>query len=178
MTPWRNRSNASAASIPAPASDKGAAAGLMAIAGRDLIDGMKIAAGCLVRARFRDGSRFLLVHPSGSYNRRAPWSIPKGELEPGESPEECAIRETREETGIACRILSALGDMTYKKSHKRIIAFLAEPDAALPGPVLEPASWEVDRVEFLSEDEARQRIHPDQLVFIERAAQDPPAPPA
>jgi 8-oxo-dGTP diphosphatase len=132
---------------------------------------MKTTAGCLIRATFPDGLRFLLVHPSGNYNRHAPWSIPKGELEPGESPEDCALRETREETGLECRILAPLGETTYKKSRKRILAFLAEPVAAVPGPVLEPASWEVDRVEFLTEEDARAKIHPDQLVFIERAAE-------
>jgi 8-oxo-dGTP diphosphatase len=130
---------------------------------------MKTAAGCLVRAPFPDGPRLLLVHPSGGYNRRAPWSIPKGEIEPGERPEDCALRETREETGLECRIVAPLGETTYKKSRKRILAFLAEPTSAVTGPVLEPASWEVDRVDFLTEDEARARIHPDQLVFIERA---------
>ena len=130
---------------------------------------MKTAAGCLVRAPFPDGVRILLVHPSGSYNRRAPWSIPKGELEPREEPEDCALRETREETGLECRIVASLGEAVYRKSRKRILAFLAEPTGTVPGPVLEPTSWEVDRVEFLTDEEARARIHPDQLVFIERA---------
>jgi 8-oxo-dGTP diphosphatase len=130
---------------------------------------VKTAAGCLVCALFPDGPRILLVHPSGGYNRRAPWSIPKGELEPGERPEDCAIRETREETGLECRIAAPLGETTYKKSRKRIVAFLAEPAGPVPGPVLEPASWEVDRAEFLTEEEARARIHPDQVVFIDRA---------
>jgi len=130
---------------------------------------MKTSAGCLVRAKFADGARYLLVHPSGNYNRRAPWSIPKGLLEPGESPEDCAARETREETGIQCRILGALGEAVLQKSRKRILGFLAEAVTPPENPRLEPASWEVDRVEFLSADEARSRIHPDQAVFIDRA---------
>ena len=130
----------------------------------------KTSAGCLVRAKFADGVRYLLVHPSGGYNRRAPWSIPKGLVEPGESPEDCAVRETREETGLACRIVAALGETVLQKSRKRILGFLAEAAEAPPDPRLEPASWEVDRVEFLSADEARSRIHPDQAVFLDRAA--------
>ena len=130
---------------------------------------MKTSAGCLVRAVFPDGPRFLLVHPSGNYNRRSPWSIPKGELEPGEDPQACALRETREETGIECSIVRPLGEITYKKSRKKVVAFLAEPMAPPPSAVLEPASWEVDRVELLSEAEAREKIHPDQAAFIDRA---------
>ena len=131
---------------------------------------MKTSAGCLVRARFPDGHRFLLVHPSGNYNRRAPWSLPKGELEEGEDPEACALRETREETGLDCRVLRPLGEVVYSRSSKRILAFLAEPSGPVEGSVLTPASWEVDRVEFLTETEARRQIHRDQLAFIDRAA--------
>ena len=54
---------------------------------------MKVSAGCLVRADFPDGARYLLVHPSGNYNRKAPWSIPKGEFEPDEDPMAAALRE-------------------------------------------------------------------------------------
>ena len=99
---------------------------------------MKTSAGCLVRASFQDGVRYLLVHPSGNYNRRAPWSIPKGLLEPGESPEDCAARETREETGIECRIVGALGETVLQKSRKRILGFLAEAVAPPEDPRLEP----------------------------------------
>jgi 8-oxo-dGTP diphosphatase len=131
---------------------------------------MKVSAGCLVRAVFPDGVRFLLVHPSGNYNRRAPWSLPKGELSPGESPEDCARRETLEESGIACKILRPLGEAVYKSKQKKIQAFLAEPLEPPASTVLKPASWEVDRVEFLTEAEARQKIHPDQAVFLDQAA--------
>lgn len=130
---------------------------------------MKTSAGCLVRAVFQDGPRFLLVHPSGNYNRHAPWSIPKGELEPGEEAEACALRETREETGVECRIVRPLGEVTYAKSRKKVVAFLAEPISPFASAVIKPASWEVDRVELLTEAEARERIHPDQAALIDRA---------
>ncbi|HVU84160.1 MAG TPA: NUDIX domain-containing protein, partial [Puia sp.] len=32
--------------------------------------------------------------------RRNKWDLPKGKIDPGESPEECALREVKEETGI------------------------------------------------------------------------------
>ena len=132
---------------------------------------MKTSAGCLVRASFPDGLRFLLVHPSGNYNRRAPWSIPKGELDPGESLEDCAVRETREETGLESRILAPLGEVVYGKSRKRVVAFLAEVLSATQDTVLPCGSWEVDRVEFLTLDDARARIHPDQAPLLDRAVE-------
>lgn len=130
------------------------------------------AAGCLVHARFADGERFLVVHPSGRYNRRSPWSIPKGLLEPGEDAEQAALRETEEETGILCRIVSPLGEIRYQKSRKIVVAFLAEPVTPPPSAILEPADWEIDRAEFLPAIEARARLHPDQQVFIDRALEE------
>jgi 8-oxo-dGTP pyrophosphatase MutT (NUDIX family) len=41
------------------------------------------------------------------------WTIPKGHLEDGESSEEAARREVREETGVDAEIESKLGDVTY-----------------------------------------------------------------
>ncbi len=132
----------------------------------------KVAAGCLVRFRFDgpDGEcRYLIVHPSGRYNRNRPYSIPKGLLEKGEQPEEAALRETREETGLACRIVAPLGEIQYRKSRKTVIAYLAEPVDRPPSTELEPGDWEIDRAEFLPADEARRKLHPDQQAFIDRA---------
>lgn len=135
----------------------------------------KIAAGCLVRARFAGEWRYLIVHPSGSYNRRAPYSIPKGLLEAGESAEDTALRETREETGLDCRIVGSLGEISYVKSRKRVLAFLAEPLEPPAATVLPPGDWEIDRAEFHPAEEARARLHPDQQPFIDRAlALEPP----
>lgn len=129
----------------------------------------QVSAGCLVRAAFGGVTRYLVVHPSGNYNRRAPYSIPKGLVAPGESAEEAALRETREETGLPCRIVAALGEIRYRKSRKIVIGFLAEPLVAVPEPVLEPGDWEIDRAEFLPPAEARARLHPDQRPFVDRA---------
>jgi predicted NUDIX family NTP pyrophosphohydrolase len=129
----------------------------------------KVAAGCVVRYVFGDELRYLIVHPSGSYNRKKPWSIPKGLLDAGEEPSTAALRETREETGLECRILKALGEVRYKKSGKRVLGFLAEPVAPPPGKKLEPGDWEIDQAEFVTVDEALRRLHPDQRALIERA---------
>ncbi len=129
----------------------------------------KISAGCLVRATFDGETRYLIVHPSGSYNRHKPYSIPKGLVEPGELPEEAALRETREETGLDCRILAPLGEVDYVKSRKTVIAYLAEPITPPASPTLKPAEWEIDRAEFLPADQARSRLHPDQRPLLDRA---------
>ena len=41
------------------------------------------------------------------------WGLPKGLVERGESPEETAVREVREETGYEGRIRDHLGEVSY-----------------------------------------------------------------
>ena len=129
---------------------------------------MRQSAGTLLY-RTREGRlEVLLVHPSGNYNRRAPWSIPKGHPEEGESLEQAARRETREETGVTPAELVPLGSIDYRRSRKRIHCFGgAAPEDAEP----RCASWEVDRAEFLDWQEGRLRLHPDQAEFIDRLRQ-------
>ena len=129
---------------------------------------MKESAGTLLY-RMRDkGIEVLLVHPSGNYNRRAPWSIPKGLAEPDETMEQTARRETLEETGVEAAELFSLGTIDYTKSRKRIHAFGGRaPNGATP----HCASWEVDRAEFVQSALARELLHPEQCPFLDRLAE-------
>ena len=127
---------------------------------------MKQAAGTLLYREGPQGLEVLIVHPSGTYNRHKPWSIPKGEVDAGDTDlQETARRETWEETGVRAGELSPLGSITYTKSRKQIHAFAgpAPPDA-------EPtcASWEVDQARFVPLDEAKTLLHPEQAVFVDR----------
>lgn len=126
----------------------------------------KLASGTLLY-RIVDGAvEVLLVHPSGNYNRRAPWGIPKGAPDANETLEETALRETREETGLViCGPLADLGHVDYTRSKKRVHAFAAKaPEDASP----RCASWEVDKVEFIEITRARRVIHPDQATLLDR----------
>jgi predicted NUDIX family NTP pyrophosphohydrolase len=122
-------------------------------------------AGTLLYRRVPGGWEVLLIHPSGNYNRHAPWGIPKGLVEAGELPEAAARRETIEETGVAAGELISLGSIDYRKSRKRVHCFAGE----LP-PNAEPkcASWEIDQAEFFLLDDARKKIHVDQLPLLDR----------
>lgn len=126
---------------------------------------MKQSAGTLLYRQRPDGLQVLLVHPSGNYNRKAPWSIPKGEPEVEEDLETTARRETEEETGIRPGPLIPLGEIQYSKSRKAVHCF-AGPAPADAEPKV--ASWEIDQACFLPLEEARLRIHPDQRPFLDR----------
>jgi predicted NUDIX family NTP pyrophosphohydrolase len=126
---------------------------------------MKQAAGTLLYRFSQDALEVLLIHPSGNYNRKAPWGIPKGELDDGEDSEAAARRETWEETGVQAAELAPLGYIEYRKSRKRVHCFAGcAPDQVQP----RCASWEVDRAEFVPIQHAETLIHPDQLPFLER----------
>jgi predicted NUDIX family NTP pyrophosphohydrolase len=126
---------------------------------------MRESAGTLLYRYRGEDLEVLLVHPSGNYNRKAPWSIPKGEPDPEEPLEAAARRETLEEAGVTAAELVPLGEIVYQKSRKRVHGFAGRaPAEANP----QCASWEVDRAEFLAIDQARDVIHPDQRIFLDR----------
>lgn len=130
---------------------------------------MKQSAGTLLFRTGEGGLEVLLVHASGSYNRKSPWGIPKGEPDEGEALEAAARRETLEETGVVVAgPLTPLGHIEYRKSRKRVHAF-AGPAPADCQPTL--ASWEIDQARFVPLAEARKLIHPDQEVFLDRLVQ-------
>jgi 8-oxo-dGTP pyrophosphatase MutT (NUDIX family) len=70
----------------------------------------------------------------GRRNRagRLEWCLPKGHLEGVETPEEAAVREVAEETGIAAEVVQALGVIDYwftgddRRVHKKVYHFLLE----------------------------------------------------
>lgn len=75
-----------------------------------------LAAGGIIIDERSDSRRVLLVHRP----RYDDWSFPKGKLDPGETIEEAALREVREETGLKCRIIRklAVGRYLYRTRNK------------------------------------------------------------
>src|SRR6266851_3193047 len=58
------------------------------------------------------------------------WTLPKGKVEPDETPEDCALREVREETGFRCEIERPLGCTAYVDRRGRDkVAWVSVADA-------------------------------------------------
>ena len=66
------------------------------------------AGGIIIRKR--DGVIDVFLIHRHRYND---WSFPKGHVDAGESLEEAALREVREEAGVECQIIAPLPDMHY-----------------------------------------------------------------
>ena len=69
---------------------------------------MRAAGGVPVRIG-DDGLQVLVVHRP----RYDDWTFPKGKREPGETDEECALREVLEETGLRCALGPELPTTSY-----------------------------------------------------------------
>ena len=69
---------------------------------------VRAAGGLVVRVSER-GAEVLVVHRP-QYDD---WSFPKGKRDPGETDEECAVREVEEETGLVCKLAAALPSTSY-----------------------------------------------------------------
>ncbi len=135
--------------------------------------------------RIRHGQpQVLLVHPGGPYWAKkdaGAWTIPKGEIAPGEDSLTAAIREFKEETGLTpAGPFIALGTIR-QKGGKLIHAWVFESDcdpAALRSNTF-TMEWpprsgqtrtfpEIDRAAFFTPDEARQKINPAQVELLDR----------
>ena len=73
------------------------------------------AAGGLVLRDVGDAFEVLVVHRP----RYDDWTFPKGKVEPGESDEDCALREVHEETGLVCRLGEELPATSYRDAAGR-----------------------------------------------------------
>ena len=100
------------------------------------------------------------------------WSLPKGHIEAGESPEQAAIREVKEETGIESEIQKSLGVIDFwfmaggKRIHKTVHHFVFKEK----GGRISPQVSEVDDVRWFPLDEIVERLaYPDEKKLIARS---------
>ncbi|MCW4467459.1 NUDIX domain-containing protein [Flavobacterium sp. MFBS3-15] len=144
---------------------------------------MKQSAGILLYRRKGNEIGFFLVHPGGPFfakKHEGWWTIPKGELNDGESPLDAAIREFEEETGyIPQPPFTALQTIT-QKGGKKVMCWAAEGDLdentftcntfemEWPPKSGRKATYpEVDKAGWFSMEEAKTLINERQADFLD-----------
>jgi len=143
----------------------------------------KQSAGILLY-RIKKNIEIFLVHPGGPYFKNkdlGSWTIPKGELITGEKPLEAASREFLEETGQTMTGEFIPLEPIRQKGGKQVLAWALQGD-------IDPAKcicnsfeieWpprsgskrsfpEVDKYEWLTIEDARLKINPAQIDFLDQ----------
>lgn len=142
----------------------------------------RTSAGIVLHRGSPDAPEVLLVHPGGPFWARrdaGAWSIPKGEIEPGEAPLGAARREFTEELGVAAPdgVAVSLGEVRLR-SGKRVLAWSQAGDvdvSAIVSNLVQVSVGgrtisvpEVDRAEWFSLAQAREKLNPAQVPLIDR----------
>ena len=115
--------------------------------------------------RVREGKLELLLIKQ--FEHRDSWGIPKGHVDAGESLETCALREVREETGVAVRLVERLPDCScfVKHEDKTVVSWLAVPVDANAEPAHDDPDSEVADARWIPVDQL-PRIHVYQQPLI------------
>ncbi|RYY40568.1 MAG: NUDIX domain-containing protein [Chitinophagaceae bacterium] len=90
------------------------------------------------------------------------WDLPKGKLDPGESLEECAVREVREETGVEDLSIVKPLLITYHSYEERGMRILKENhwylmDTSYAGRLKAQAEEDITEAIWATESELRER---------------------
>jgi mutator protein MutT len=123
------------------------------------------------------GTRGLLIgridHKDASRERLL-WSLPKGHIEEGETPEQAAIREVQEETGITSEITKSIGVIDFwfmaggKRIHKTVHHYIFKEVSG----ELTPQITEVDEVSWFPLSEIVDRLaYPDEKKLIAKSSE-------
>src|SRR3954465_4826276 len=113
------------------------------------------------------GGALLVIRPAG----KQVTGLPKGGMEDGETPEQVAAREVREETGIDATVIELLGDVRYtyrrggRRVRKTVHFFLCE---YVRGSTADH-DHEVDNARWIALTSAREALsYPGERALIER----------
>ena len=123
---------------------------------------VRAAGGAILRATPGRQLEVLLVHRPGHRD----WTLPKGKVEPGETEEDCALREVAEETGLECVLGPELGGSRYRDRRGRDKSVRYWAMTARDGGFV--ANEEVDEVRWMPVTAAgRQLSYPGDRGILE-----------
>src|SRR5437667_7302552 len=111
------------------------------------------AAGGVVVRNSRSGEPEIAVIHRPEYDD---WTLPKGKIEPDETPEDCALREVREETGLRCDLVRPLGCTAYvdRRGRDKVACYWV---MEVRGGRFK-AGIEVDKLQWLPMEDAVKRL--------------------
>ena len=132
------------------------------------------AGGLVIDSTGTQGLLIGRIDHKDSTGKRILWSLPKGHIEKGETPEQAAIREVAEETGITSSITRSLGVIDFwfmaggQRIHKTVHHFMFTEVSG----ELTPQISEVDEVSWFPLAEIVDRLaYPDEKKLIARSGQ-------
>ena len=116
-----------------------------------------------------DSKIFIVIYkPEG----RNAWQLPKGWIDKGESSQEAAIREVKEEGGVEGKIIQKIDTIKYffnwqdEKIFKTVTFYLMEYVKGRP----EDHTWEAETAEWIEIDEAVERLtFKDEKEIVKKA---------
>ena len=130
------------------------------------------AGGLVVDSSGTKGLLIGRIDAKDAKRERLLWSLPKGHIETGETPEQAAVREVKEETGIESQIDKSLGVIDFwfmaggKRIHKTVHHFLFKET----GGKIAPQVSEVDDVRWFPLEEIVEKLaYPDEKKLIARS---------
>ncbi|HVP43372.1 MAG TPA: NUDIX domain-containing protein [Terriglobales bacterium] len=126
----------------------------------------EISAGGVVIRHMRGGWHMAVIEPAGRGAQTRPGrkptrgvlALPKGLVDKGEKPEQTALREVREETGVEAAFLGKLGDIKYtyvrswgdgEKVFKIVSFYLLKYTSGEIGDIKPAMRKEVSRAEWI-----------------------------
>jgi mutator protein MutT len=104
----------------------------------------------------RDGACVVIVPTRRAADGRKVLALPKGHIDPGETPEQAAVREVREEAGVDATLREELGEVRYfytrsgRRISKAVRFFLLDYAAGTP----DDHDHEVEEARWMPLDEA------------------------
>ena len=118
----------------------------------------EFSAGGVVVRNLRGRAVVAAIRPAGK--PQGTWALPKGLIGPGERPEQTALREVAEETGVESRLVGKLGDVRYvytwdgERIFKVVSFYLLRYSRGRLGELAPEVAHEVDEARWLPLEEA------------------------
>jgi 8-oxo-dGTP pyrophosphatase MutT (NUDIX family) len=155
----------------------------------------EISAGGVVVQRGGEGWNVAVIEPQGGEPRseavsgglsrkttqKVVLALPKGLVDPGEKPEQTAVREVREETGLVATMVTKLGDIKYvyvrswgdgQRVFKIVSFFLLHYLSGAIDDVAPEMRIEVRRASWIPLEEAHRRLaYRGERDMVKRAQQ-------